>query len=96
MILSFANTATEDIFHGKNIKAARTIEKVVWPVMRRKLDALNAAHELRDLSTPPSNRLEPLKGDQQGRYSIRVNDQYRVTFRFADGHAHDVRCEDYQ
>jgi len=95
VILSFADTATEDIFHGKNTKAARTIEKAVWPVMRRKLDALNAANELRDLSAPPTNRLEPLKGDQQGRYSIRVNDQYRVTFRFADGHAHDVRCEDY-
>lgn len=56
---------------------------------------LNAAHELRDLASPPANRLEALKGDQKGRHSIRVNAQYRITFRFADGHAHDVRCEDY-
>jgi toxin HigB-1 len=95
VILSFADAATEDIFHGKNTKTARTLAKAVWPVMRRKLDVLNAAHQLRDLSAPPSNRLEPLKGEQQGRYSIRVNEQYRATFRFTDGHAHDVRCEDY-
>ena len=95
MILSFADEATADVFNGKNTKAARTLDKARWPAMRRKLDALNAAHDLRDLSAPPGNRLEALTGDQSGRSSIRVNDRYRVTFRFADGHAHDVRCEDY-
>ena len=95
MILSFADAATADVFNGKNTKAARSFAKVVWPVIRRKVDALNAAHELRDLSAPPASRLEARKGDQQGRQSIRVNEQYRVTFRFVDGHAHDVRCEDY-
>ena len=95
MIRSFTSDATEDIFDGKNTKAARAISKNLWPVVSRKLDMVNAAHELRDLQVPPSNRLEALKGDQKGRYSIRVNDQYRITFRF-DGHdAHDVRCEDY-
>ena len=56
---------------------------------------VNAAHELRDLETPPGNRMHALKGDRKGRYTIRVNDQYRITFRFEDGNAHDVRCEDY-
>ena len=95
MILSFADEATADVFNGKNTKAARTLDKAVWPVMRRKLDVLNAAHEMSDLSSPPGNRLEALKGDQQGRHSIRVNDRYRATFRFRDGHAHEVRVEDY-
>jgi len=95
VILSFADEATADVFNGKNTKAARSLDKAVWPVMRRKLDALNAAHELRDLSAPPGNQPHALKGDQPGRHSIRVNERYRVTFRFADSHAHDVRCEDY-
>jgi proteic killer suppression protein len=64
-------------------------------VIRRKLDRVNAAHELRDLQTPPGTRLHPLKGDQKGRYAIRVNEQYRITFRFENGNAKEVRCEDY-
>ena len=74
---------------------SRTLAKDVWLVMRRKLDMVNAAAALGDLRVPPGNRLEALKGDQRGRHSIRVNDQYRITFRFADGHAYEVRCEDY-
>ena len=54
-----------------------------------------AARSLWDLRVPPGNRLEPLRGDQAGRYSIRVNEQYRITFRFEDGGAWEVRCEDY-
>jgi proteic killer suppression protein len=95
VIQSFADVATEDLFHGKDTKAARAFGKEIWPVIRRKLDMVNAAHELRDLQSPPSNRLEALKGDQKGRYSIRVNDQVRITFRFEGGNAHDIRCEDY-
>ena len=95
VIQSFADATTEDLFHGKDSKAARAIDKAIWPVIGRKLDLINAAARLEDLRVPPGNRLEQLKGDQKGRYSIRVNDRYRVTFRFADGNAHDVRCEDY-
>lgn len=53
------------------------------------------ATSVQDLVLVPGNRFETLKGDQRGRYSVRVNEQYRITFRFAHGHAHDVRCEDY-
>ena len=56
---------------------------------------LTAATVLGDLRSPPGNRLEALHGDLAGRYSIRVNDQYRITFRFEGGNAHDVVCEDY-
>jgi len=95
MIAAFAGATTEDLFHGANTKAARTIDRAIWPVVRRKLDMVNAAAALEDLRLPPGNRLEALKGDQKARYSIRVNDQYRLTFRFENGTAHDVRCEDY-
>lgn len=95
MIQSFADAATEDLFNGKDTKAARGFDKAVWPVIRRKLDALNAAAAVIDLRVPPGNRLEALKGDQECRFSIRVSDQYRVSFRFETGHAHEVRCEDY-
>ena len=56
---------------------------------------VRAAHTLADLRAPPGNRLEALKGDRAGKHSIRVNDQYRITFRFEDGNAFDVVCEDY-
>jgi proteic killer suppression protein len=83
------------LFHGANTKAARAIDKAIWPVVRRKLDMVNAAATLPDLRVPPGNQLEALKGDQAGRFSIRVNQQYRITFRFENDHAFDVRCEDY-
>ena len=95
MIQSFADVATKDIYDGVDSKAARRIPKEIWPIVRRKLDALNAATSLGDLQNIPGNRFEALKGDLKGRYSIRVNQQYRITFRFESGHAHDVRCEDY-
>ena len=95
LIQSFADETTEDLFNGKNSKSARKIPRDIWPLVGRKLDMLNAAQELGDLKSPPGNRLEALKGDQRGRHSIRVNDQYRLTFRFAGSHAHEVRCEDY-
>ena len=95
MIRSFGDAVTDDIFHGANTKAARAIPKDLWPVVRRKLDMLNAAESVNALRTPPGNRLEALKGDRSGSFSIRVNDQYRITFRFEGDDAHDVRCEDY-
>jgi proteic killer suppression protein len=95
LIQSFADATTSDIYDGVDSKAARRIPKAIWPVIRRKLDALHAATSLTDVAAVPGNRLEVLKGYRKGRYSLRVNQQYRLTFRFADGDAYDVRCEDY-
>ena len=95
MIESFADESTEAVFHGLANKAARALPKELWPVIHRKLDMVNAAHRIADLRVPPGNHLEVLKGRRSGRYSIRVNDQYRITFRFEGGSAFDVRCEDY-
>ena len=61
----------------------------------RKLDLVNAAQQLEDLSAPPGNRLEPLKGALRGKHSIRINDQWRLVFRWKDGDAHDVEVDDY-
>ena len=63
--------------------------------MQRKLKMLDVAVRINDLESPPGNRLEALKGQMRGRYSIRVNEQYRVTFRWEDGHADEVAVEDY-
>jgi proteic killer suppression protein len=63
--------------------------------VQRKLKALDVAARLEDLMIPAGNRLELLKGDEKGRHSIRINDQYRVTFQWEQGHAHEVRVEDY-
>jgi proteic killer suppression protein len=67
----------------------------LWPVIKRKLKLLDVAQALDDLRSPPGNRLEALKGDQRGRRSIRVNERFRVTFRWEGNHAYEVRCEDY-
>ena len=61
----------------------------------RKLDLINAAHVLDDLKVPPGNRLEALKGDLKGKHSIRINGQWRIVFRWADGNAHEVAITDY-
>jgi toxin HigB-1 len=93
VIESFADPTTQDIYDGANSKAARKIDKRLWAVIARKLDILNAATSLNDLKSP-GNQLEKLKGDLAGYWSIRVNDQYRIVFRLAEGIARDVRCED--
>lgn len=95
MIRSFADAGTADLFEGRTTKAARAFPAALHRLIVRKLDRLNAAAGLQDLVDPPGNRLHALRGSLPGRYSIRVNDQYRITFRFEQGHAHDVRCEDY-
>jgi proteic killer suppression protein len=95
VIQSFGDTATEDVFHGTNSKAARKIPKDLWAAVRRKLDLVNAATSVKALRVPPGNRLEALQAARAGSFSIRVNDQYRITFRFEGEHAYDVRCEDY-
>jgi toxin HigB-1 len=95
VIRGFADQATSDVYVGLESKAARRIPKPVRPVVRRKLDVLHRARSVGDLRYPSGNRLEALKGNRAGRWSLRVNDQYRITFRFEDGHAHEVACEDY-
>ena len=95
MIIDFGNQATEDIFNGLDTKQARTIPNAVWRVAVRKLDMINAAHELKDLRSPPANRLELLKGKWSGYYSIRINDQYRIVFKWVDQNAKSVMITDY-
>jgi proteic killer suppression protein len=95
MIQTFRDRTTEDIYHGTDSKAARKIPPSTWPVAVRKLDMLNAAHEIGDLRVPPGNRLEALKGDLTGYHSIRINAQYRIVFRWKEGNAVDVWITDY-
>jgi proteic killer suppression protein len=95
VIRDFGDEATADIYHGENSRQARSIPQEIWSVARRKLDMLENAHDLRDLRAPPANRLELLKGTLAGFYSIRINDQYRVIFRFEGDTASSVRITDY-
>lgn len=93
-IRSFRDAATEDLFHGRNTSRARRFPPDIKRNALRKLDVLNAAHRLDDLRSPPANRLEALGGDLAGFHSIRVNDQWRIVFRWEDG-AHDISLTDY-
>ena len=95
MIVSFADGATEALFHGEVGKVIRRLPPQIRSAAIRKLDMLNAARELRDLRAPPGNRLEALQGDLKGKHSIRVNEQWRVVFRWESGDAHDVEIVDY-
>lgn len=96
MIRSFADEATENIFNGINSKKARrSCPQTLWPVMRRKLTQINRVTDLEQLSVPPGNRLESLRGARTGQHSIRVNDQYRICFRWEEGLADDVEVTDY-
>ena len=96
MIQTFADEGTCDIYVGTDSKAARrALPKPLWSVARRKLHWIDAAASVDALRMPPGNRLEALKGDRAGTCSVRINDQYRITFRFEEGNAYEVRCEDY-
>ena len=95
MVQSFADESSADLFRERNTRAARRIPRELWRAAQRKLKALDVAARLDDLKVPAGNRLERLKGDQAGRHSIRINDQYRVTFHWEQGHAYEVRVEDY-
>ena len=96
MIRSFADAATEDLFNGVDSRRARAAcPPGLWAVTRRKLTQLNRVRDLRDLAVPPGNRLERLTGDRRGQHSIRINDQYRVCFRWEDGYAENVEVTDY-
>jgi toxin HigB-1 len=92
----FKNQATEDIFDSKNSKAARKLcPPNLWSTARRKLDQLNAVSFLEELSIPPGNRLETLKGNRKGQHSIRINQQYRICFTWIQSEAREVEIVDY-
>jgi proteic killer suppression protein len=96
VIRSFADAPTEDLFNGLSSRQARqTCPVALWAVARRKLTQLNRVRDLQELRVPPGNRLERLKGDRAGQHSIRINDQYRVCFRWEDGYADEVEVTDY-
>jgi proteic killer suppression protein len=96
VIGSFADGATEDLFDGVDSRRARAAcPTALWPVVRRKLTQINRVRGLRELAVPPGNRLERLRGDRAGQYSIRINERYRVCFRWEDEHAEDVEVVDY-
>lgn len=90
MIRSFADRATREIWRTGKTRGAAPAN-----VTRRKLGMLDAAVELADLMHSPGNRLEKLRGDRQGQYSIRLNDQYRICFVWRDHDAYDVEITDY-
>jgi proteic killer suppression protein len=91
MIRSFADGETEALFFTATSRQFGGILRVA----RRKLQLLDNASRLEDLRLPQGNRLEPLKGDRKGQHSIRINDQYRICFRWDEGDAHEVEIADY-
>ncbi|HQV30608.1 MAG TPA: type II toxin-antitoxin system RelE/ParE family toxin [Calditrichia bacterium] len=96
MIRSFANSASEDIFNGKQSKAARKLCPVnLWRIAARKFDQLDSVSTLEELNIPPGNRLERLSGDRKGQYSIRINDQYRICFTWLENEPNQVEIVDY-
>jgi proteic killer suppression protein len=92
MIKSFRDKETERIFSRRFSRRFHpNLHRAAW----RKLAILDAAERLEDLRVPPGNRLEKLSGDREGEYSIRINDQWRICFRWGDGNAYDVEIADY-
>ena len=96
MIVSFNNQATEDVFNGVNNKEARNIcPRFLWKVAFRKFDQLDSVINLEELRIPPGNRLEALSGDRESEFSIRINEQYRVCFKWSEAGPYDVVITDY-
>ena len=92
MIISFGNSETEKIWNGERVKQ---MPKEIQEVGRRKLRMLNNSMNLADLRIPPSNRLEKLSGKLKEFYSIRINDQWRIIFKWKTGNAFEVKIVDY-
>ena len=92
MIKSFKCQETERIYHGK---FSRRLPREIQRLAARKLEMLAAAGQFKSLRIPPSNRLEKLKGDRAGQYSIRINDQWRICFIWKDADAYEVEIADY-
>ncbi len=96
MIQSFKNIGSEDIYNGHNsADARRLLPRQLWNVATRKLDQIDVAVALDDLRVPPGNRLEALKADRLGQHSIRINDQYRICFKWNESGAEEVEIVDY-
>jgi proteic killer suppression protein len=92
MIISFGNKETAKIWEGEWV---RSLSDNIQEIARRKLRMLNNSHDLNDLKIPPSNRLEKLKGNRKNFYSIRVNNQWRIIFKWNNGNAELVEIIDY-
>jgi len=95
VIKSFGNALAEDLFDDESSKATKAFPPELRRAARRKLQYLHEATDLRDVKSPPGNRLERLKGDMKGFHSIRINDQWRVVFRWSGANAFDVQIVDY-
>ncbi len=96
MIKTFINIATEDIYNGRATKAAmRACPKKIWKIATRKLDQLDSILSLDELRVPPGNRLEALSGKRKGQFSIRINDQFRICFKWSETGPVDVEITDY-
>jgi proteic killer suppression protein len=92
MIKSFRNQAAEAAWRRRFIKG---VPNAIMKAANRKLTQINSARTLSDLRAPPGNRLEALAGDRKGQHSIRINDQWRICFRWRGGDAYDVEIVDY-
>jgi proteic killer suppression protein len=92
MIRSFGDKQTERLFHRERVS---TLPPELQQRALRKVRMLDAAQNLEDLRIPPGNRLEPLRGDREGQYSIRINDQFRICFEWRAGDAYQVELTDY-
>ena len=92
MIKSFADKRSQSVFEGKTVKG---IDPILLKKTRRRLEYLHAATKLEDLYFPPSNKFHALQGHNPTRYAIWVNQQWRVTFSWEEGHATEVKLEDY-
>ena len=96
MIQSFKNKGTEDIFNGKNTKEARELcPRSLWNVAARKLDQLDSVQIMEELRVPPGNMLESLKGNRKEEYSIRINEQYRICFKWSEAGPNSLEITDY-
>ena len=92
MIKSFKDTETEKIWEGKR---SRKLPTQIQQIARRKLRMINNAQNINDLRIPPANRLEKLKTDLKGMYSIRINEKWRIIFKWQTSHAYDIQIIDY-
>lgn len=96
MIRSFKSPGTEDVFNGKNTSHARRIcPQRLWRIAGRKLDQLDSVNALDELRIPPGNQFQALRGERKGRYSVRINDQYRICFTWVEGEPDKVEIVDY-
>jgi proteic killer suppression protein len=95
MIKSFGNKVAQDVFDGTNSRYSRKLARELHPKAQRLLDQINASPSLEFLRVPPGNRLEKLSGSLKGEWSLRINDQWRIVFRWQNSDAFEVRIVDY-